>query len=60
MLTSTKARWGRSEMVSMRIRIQLFISIRIQIRIRHQGAKPMRIHADLDSSQTVKSKKLNF
>jgi hypothetical protein len=32
--------------VSMRIRIQLFISMRIQIRI--QEAKPMRIHADTD------------
>jgi hypothetical protein len=40
--------------VSMRIRIQLFISVRIQNRIRIQGAKPMRIHADLDSGQTFK------
>ncbi len=32
-----------------RIRIQLFTSMRIQIRIRIQGAKPTRIHADPDT-----------
>jgi hypothetical protein len=39
-----------------------FISVRIQIRIRIQGAKPMRIHADLDPDlfQTLKSQKVEF
>jgi hypothetical protein len=35
-----------SALGSMRIRIQLFITTRLRIRI--LGAKPMRIHADLD------------
>ncbi len=38
------------------IRIKLFISMRIRIRI--QGAKPMRIQADPD--QTLSQKKFNF
>jgi hypothetical protein len=37
----------------MRIRIQLFISMRMWIGI--QRAKPMRIHADPDPGQTLKS-----
>jgi hypothetical protein len=49
-------------MVSMRIRIKPFISMRTQIRIRIQGAKPMRIYADPDSdpAQTYKSQKDEF
>jgi hypothetical protein len=49
-----------SALVLMQIRIQLFISIRIWIRI--QGAKPIRIHADpdLDPAQTLKSQKVKF
>ncbi len=42
----------------MRIRIQIFISMRIQIRIQIQGAKQMRIHAD--AGQTLKSQKVKF
>jgi hypothetical protein len=42
----------------MWIRTQLFISMRIRIRI--QEAKPMQIHADPDSSQTLSHKKLHF
>jgi hypothetical protein len=45
-------------LVSMGIRIQLFISM--WIRIRMQGAKPMRIDADPDPGQTLKSKKVEF
>ncbi len=44
----------------MRIRIQLFISMRIQIRIQIQGAKPIRIHADPEPDQTSKSQKVEF
>jgi hypothetical protein len=40
----------------MRIRIQHFTSIRIRI----QGAKPMRIHADPDPSQSLPSQKVGF
>jgi hypothetical protein len=43
--------------VSTRIRIRLFTSIRILIRIRIQGAKPMQIHADPDPGQTLLSRK---
>jgi hypothetical protein len=39
-----------SELVSMRILIQLFISMRIRI----QGTNLMRIHADLDPGQSLK------
>ncbi len=41
------------QLVTMRIRIHLFISMRIRIRIK--GNKPIRIYADLDPdpSQTV-------
>jgi hypothetical protein len=35
-----------SVLVSMRMRTQVFISMRIQIRNWIQGAKPMQIHAD--------------
>jgi hypothetical protein len=38
----------------MLIRIQLFISMRIHIRI--QGAKLMRIHADPDPGQTCETR----
>jgi hypothetical protein len=38
--------------VSMRIRIQLFTSMRIQISIPTQGVKPVRIHSDPDPGQT--------
>jgi hypothetical protein len=47
----------------MRIRIQFFfISRTIQIRIRIQGANPIRIHTDPDpdSGQTLKSQKVEF
>jgi hypothetical protein len=46
----------------MRNRIQLFTSVQIGFRIRIQGAKPMKTHADpdLDPDQTLPSKKLNF
>ncbi len=40
----------------MRIWIQLFVSMRIRI----QGAKPMRIHVDPDPDQTFKSQKVEF
>ncbi len=40
----------------MRIQIQIFISIRIRI----QGAKPMRIYADPDPGQILKSQKVDF
>jgi hypothetical protein len=45
-----------SALVSMRIRIQLFISIWIQMRIRILGAKPMRISADPDPGETLVTK----
>ncbi len=47
-----------SALVSMRIRIQLSISMWIQIRI--LGAKPMRIYADLDPGGTLKSQNVQF
>ncbi len=34
--------------------------MRTQIRIRIQGAKPMRMHADPDPDQTLINKKLDF
>ncbi len=40
----------------IRIRIQLFTSMRIRI----QGAKPMRIHTDPDPGQISRHKKLDF
>jgi hypothetical protein len=43
-------------MVSMRIRIQLFIPMRIRI----QRAIPMRIYADPDTGQTLPSQKVEF
>jgi hypothetical protein len=43
-------------MVSMRIRIQLFISMRIQI----DGATSTRMHADPDPGQSFKSQKVDF
>ncbi len=49
-----------SALVLMRIRIQIFVAMRIHIRTRIQGAKPMRIHADLDPCQTLKSQKVEF
>jgi hypothetical protein len=42
----------------MRIRIQLFISLRIQIR--NGGAKPMRIYADPDLGETLKTQNVQF
>jgi hypothetical protein len=45
-------------LVSMRISIQLFIPM--QIRIWIQGDKTIRIHADPDSGQTLKSQKVEF
>ncbi len=40
----------------MRVRIQLFILMLIRI----QGARPIRIHADLDPGRTLKSQKVEF
>jgi hypothetical protein len=40
----------------MRVRIQLLTLMRIRI----QGAKPMRIRADPNSGQTFPSKKVEF
>ncbi len=39
---------------------RLFTSLRIQIRIRIQGAEQMRIYADLDPGQTLKSEQMYF
>ncbi len=39
---------------------QLFISMRIRIKIQIQEAKPMRIQADPDHGQTLKSQKVEF
>ncbi len=47
-----------SALASLRILIQLFISLRIRIRI--QEAKPMRIKAGPDPGQTFKSQKVEF
>jgi hypothetical protein len=46
----------------MRIWVQLFISMRIRIRNRIQGAKPMRIQTDpdLDADQAFESEKVEF
>jgi hypothetical protein len=48
----------------MRIRFQLFISMRIRIRNRIQEAKPMRVQTDmdpdLDPDQTFESEKVEF
>jgi hypothetical protein len=49
-----------SALVSMRVRIQIFISIYVQIRIRILGAKPMRIFADPDPSETLMSQNVEF
>jgi hypothetical protein len=51
-----------SAWVSMGILIQLFTSLRIQIQIQIQGAKPMRIHEDQepDPGQALLSQKFGF
>jgi hypothetical protein len=51
-----------SALVSMEIQIQLFISMWIQIRIQILGAKakPMRIYADPDPGETLKSQNVQF
>ncbi len=36
------------------------VSLRIRIRMLDPGAKPMRIHADPDPGQTLKSQKVEF
>jgi hypothetical protein len=49
-----------SSLVSMGMRIQPFISMRIRIRILIQAAKPMRIQADPDPDHTFESQKVEF
>jgi hypothetical protein len=49
-----------SSLVSMGMRIQPFISVRIRIRILIQESKPMRIQADLILIILLGHKKLNF
>ncbi len=44
---------GTALVSTMRMGIQLFISMRIQIRIRSQGAKPIQIRVDPDPGQTL-------
>jgi hypothetical protein len=59
-VTLRKTQCCGSALVSMGIRIQLFISMRVWIGI--QDAKPIRIHADPvpDHGQTLKEKKVGF